>query len=177
MNANQLTIFKNDTIGEIKGFVDEKTGEPWFLAGKVCDCLKIKNSREAIRKLKEKHLRYGHKIEGVAKRDISLLDAQGHHQHCTIINETLLYELIFQSHTEKAFIFQQWIFCEVLPALRKHGVYRTEGKLIRRSLTDTIKNEICDKTENPNEKKFAYSNYSKLVNKSLGLPDKVERTS
>lgn len=44
----------NETIGEIKGFINDKTGEPWFLAGKVCDCLKLKNSSESLRKLQEK---------------------------------------------------------------------------------------------------------------------------
>ena len=62
-------------------------------------------------------------------------------------------------------------------SLRKHGEYRMQGKLIRKNLTDTIKAEICDKTENQNIKKFAYSNYSKLINKSLGLPPKVDRNT
>jgi prophage antirepressor-like protein len=171
-----LTIsYKNENLGEIKGFIDEK-GEPWFYAAKVCDCLKIKNSSDAINGIIQKHLTYGDKIKGV---DISytLLQTTGGKQRVTIINEKILYELIFQSRTKKAFEFQQWVFGEVLPALRKRGEYRMQGKLIRRSLTDTIQTEICDKTDNPNEKRFAYSNYSKLINKSLGLPSKVDRNT
>lgn len=174
--TNNLIIFKNEMIGEIKGFIDEK-GEPWFLAGKVCDCLKLKNSRESIRKLKEKHLRYRDKIDGVSKRDIVITDSLGRKNKATIINERLLYELIFQSQTEKAFIFQQWVFGEVLPSLRKRGEYRMQGKLIRRSLTDTIKTEIVEKSESINEKKFAYSNFTKLVYKSLGLAHTVDRNT
>lgn len=171
-----LTITYNNTeIGELRGFIDEH-GEPWFFAGKVCDCLKIKNSREAVRKLKEKHLQYGDKIEGVMKRDI-LIQTAGGKQKATVINENLLYELIFQSRTEKAFKFQQWVFTEVLPALRKRGEYRMNGKLIRRSLTDVIKTEICEKTESVNEKKFAYKNYTNLIYKSLGLKPPVDRDS
>lgn len=49
------------------------------------------------------------------------------------------------------------------------------GKLIRRSLTDAIKEEIVDKSDSPNAK-FAYSNFSKLVNKSLGLEPKSDRS-
>ena len=171
-----LTITYNNTeIGELRGFIDEH-GEPWFFAGKVCDCLKIKNSREAVRKLKEKHLQYGDKIEGVMKRDI-LIQTAGGKQKTTVINENLLYELIFQSRTEKAFKFQQWVFTEVLPALRKRGEYRMNGKLIRRSLTDVIKTEICEKTESVNEKRFAYKNYTNLIYKSLGLKPPVDRDS
>lgn len=171
-----LTITYNNTeIGELRGFIDEH-GEPWFFAGKVCDCLKIKNSREAVRKLKEKHLQYGDKIEGVMKRDI-LIQTAGGKQKTTVINENLLYELIFQSRTEKAFKFQQWVFTEVLPALRKRGEYRMNGKLIRRSLTDVIKTEICEITESVNEKRFAYKNYTNLIYKSLGLKPPVDRDS
>lgn len=89
----------------------------------------------------------------------------------------MLYELIFQSQTKKTFEFQQWVCGEVLPSLRKHGEYRMNGKLIRRSLTDTIKEEICDKTDDENVKRFAYSNFSRLINKSLGLPHNVDRSS
>lgn len=97
-------------------------------------------------------------------------------QKMTVINEQWLYELIFASRKQTAIIFRAWISGEVLPALRKHGEYRMEGKLIRRTLTDAIKSEIVGKSESENEKKFAYSNFSKLVNKSLGLEPKVDRS-
>lgn len=176
MNADKLIKFENETIGEIKGFIDDKTGEPWFLAGKVCDCLKIKNSRDALKGIEERHLRFGDKIKGVGISYV-LLKSAGGTQKTTIISEKILYELIFRSNTKKAFEFQQWVYGEVLPSLRKHGEYRMNGKLIRRSLTDTIKDEICDKTDDVNVKRFAYSNFSRLINKSLGLPHNVDRSS
>lgn len=176
MTKENLISFTNDTIGEFKGFIDEKTGEPWFLAGKVCDCLKIKNSADALKGIKERHLRFGDKVDGVGISYIIITDRLGRKQKVNIINETLLYELIFRSNTEKAFRFQQWVCGEVLPALRKYGEYRMNGKLIRRSLTDTIKTEIVDKSEKPSAK-FAYSNYSMLINKSLGLHSKVDRST
>lgn len=177
MDSNQLTIFKNDTIGEIKGFIDEKTGEPWFLAGKVCDCLKIKNSADAIKGIKERHLQYGDKIDGIGISYIVTKDTLGRKTKSVIINEKILYELIFRSNTKKAFLFQQWVFGEVLPSLRKHGEYRMQGKLIRRTLTDTIKTEVVPKIESEKGKKFIYSTYSRMINKSLGLPYKVDRNS
>lgn len=175
MLSSQIITFTNDKIGEIRGFVDNK-GELWFLAGKVCDCLKLKNSRESIRKIKEKHLMFLDKIDGVTIRDIVITDSLGRKNHATILNESILYELIFQSRTAKAFDFQQWIFKDVLPSLRKYGEYRMTGKLIRKNLTDTIKTEIVDKSNSSNSK-FVYLNYSKLINKSLGLETSVDRNS
>lgn len=114
----------------------------------------------------------GDKIEGV---DIvyPLIQTRGGKQRVAVVSEKILYELIFQSRTEKAFLFQQWVFTEVLPSIRKTGEFRTERKLIRRSLTDTIKTEVCDKTDNPNVKKFSYSTFTAMINKSLGLPAKI----
>ncbi len=172
MKDTQIITFENETIGTIRGLLDEK-GEPWFFAGKVCDCLKIKNSRDAIYKVRHRHNTYQHKVDGVAIRDIVITDSLGRKNKATIINESIFYELIFQSHAQKAFEFQQWVFEEVIPSLRKHGEYRMQGKLIRRSLTDTIK----DSGENERMHGHSYSNYSVLVNKSLGLPSKVDRNN
>ena len=170
MDTNEIITFSNDKIGEIRGFIDNN-GNPWFFAGKVCDCLKLKNSSESLRKIKEKHLRFRERIDGLTIRDTVIIDSKGRKNRSKIINESVLYELIFQS--EKAFHFQQWVFTEVLPELRKHGSYRMEGKLIRHSLTDTIK----ESGENERMHGHAYSNYSILINKSLGLPNKNDRNS
>ena len=171
MNTNDIVTFKQEGIGELRGFIDARTQEPWFFAGKVCDCLKIKNSSDALNNIIQKHLMYGDKIKGVAII-YPLLNTPGGRQKVAAINESILYELIFQSRTQKAFLFQQWVFKEVLPALRKHGSYCMTRKLIRKSLTETIKTEIVDKSDSPNAR-FSYSNFSALINKSLGLPSKV----
>ena len=177
MNESRIITFENKSLGIIRGFCDEK-GEPWFFAGKVCDCLKLKNSSESLRKIKERHSSYGHRIDGVTIREVVINDSLGRKNKAKVISESILYELIFQSRTKKAYEFQQWVFEEVLPSLRKRGEYRMKGKLIRRSLTDTIKEEIVDKSDSENEKRFAYSNFSRLVNKSLGLPPhRIKKTS
>lgn len=173
MKSEQLVKFENPVFGEITGYIDEK-GEPWFLAGNVCRCLGIKNSSDAINNIIQEHNDHQDHIKGV---DIiyTLLQTEGGRQKVCCIKENILYELVFKSKKEKAFDFRQWVFREVLPALRKHGEYRMNGKLIRRSLTDAIKEEIVDKSDSPNAK-FAYSNFSKLVNKSLGLEPKSDRS-
>ena len=172
MESKNIISFYQDEIGELRGFLDEKTQEPWFFAGKVCKCLKLDNSSKELSRLKENHLRFGDKLDGVAIRYLMVSDNLGRKQKTAVINEALMYELIFHSRTEKAFLFRQWVFKEVLPELRKHGSYCTTRKLIRRSLTDTIKSEIVDKSDNPNAK-FSYSTFTAMVNKSLGLPVKI----
>ena len=172
MKNTQIMSFENPLLGEVRGFIDEH-GEPWFLAGQVCRCLKLSNASESLRKIREKHNRFGDKVNGVSIREVVITDSLGRKNKANIVNEAILYELIFQSQTEKAFKFQQWVLKEVIPSIRKHGEYRMQGKLIRRSLTDTLK----DSGENERMHGHAYSNYSVLVNKSFGLPNKVDRNS
>lgn len=170
MTDKDLITFTNKDVGELRGFI--KDGEPWFLAGNVCRALGIKDTSRAVQQTKERL-----KIAGV-KGTISsstLLETNGGKQTVLIINEQGLYELIFQSRKQKAIKFRAWVTGEVLPSIRKTGQYRMEGKLIRRSLTDNIKKSVEGKSDNT--KKFAYSNYSRLVNKSLGLENKVNRDS
>lgn len=183
MKSTELMTFENEVLGSFRGFID-KDGEPWFLAGQVCRCLGIKDSSTAIKQLKQRmevvedwEEKRGKVLNRSPKaRTISLQEGKTHTQ-ITVIPEQWLYELIFASRKQTAIVFRAWVTGEVLPSIRKHGQYRAEGKLIRRSLTDIIKTEICDKTDNLNEKRFAYSNYSKLINKSLGLPSKVDRNT
>ena len=176
MKSSELMTFKNDVLGTFRGFID-KDGEPWFLAGQVCRCLGIKDSSTAVSQLKQRmkvvddyyknRATVSNCSPNLGVRTISLQEGKNHTQ-LTIINEQWLYELIFASRKQTAIVFRAWVTGEVLPSLRK---------LIRKNLTDTIKAEICDKTENQNIKKFAYSNYSRLINKSLDLPPEVDRKS
>jgi prophage antirepressor-like protein len=182
MKSEQLSIFENPIIGTLKGFIDEKTGEPWFLAGQVCRCLGIKDSTSAVQQLKQRmqvveNFYREKKISNLAYncivKKVKIENTNFGKQDVYIINEQALYELIFASRKQTAIVFRAWVTGEVLPSLRKHGEYRMNGKLIRRSLTDTIKTEIVDKSTSPNAK-FNYSNFSSLINKSLGLPSRIE---
>jgi prophage antirepressor-like protein len=43
------------------------------------------------------------------------------HPHTVLIQEFGLYEIMMKSHQEKAIMFQEWIYEEVLPSIRKTG--------------------------------------------------------
>lgn len=132
--TNHVQIFSNPIIGEIKGLI--KNGEPWFLAGDVCRGLGIKDSAKAVRDIETKYKNAG--VEGTTSSR-TLVQTKGGKQQVVIIPEPILYELIFNSRKKKAVAFRAWVTNEVLPALRKHGEYRTDGKIIRKKETDSIK--------------------------------------
>lgn len=87
-------------------------GSVWFVAKDVMDALGIKNTSMAMRKLKKE------------ERDInSNDDTSGRSQEMTIVNESGLYALIFQSRKKEAADFRYWVTNEVLPSIRKTGTY------------------------------------------------------
>lgn len=89
--------------------------EPYFVGKDVADILGYKRTADAIRE----HVDAEDK--GVGK-----IQTPGGMQNVTIINESGLYSLIFSSKLESAKRFKRWVTSEVLPAIRKHGVYATD---------------------------------------------------
>lgn len=84
---------------------------PWFCLVDVCEILSITNHRNVTTRLDEK---------GVRSMDTL---TKGGNQLLTFVNEPNLYRVIFQSRKEEATKFQDWVFNEVLPTIRKTGNY------------------------------------------------------
>ncbi|MFR3768576.1 MAG: Bro-N domain-containing protein [Blautia sp.] len=61
------------------------------------------------------------RIRGGAK-----CDTLGGRQEILFINESGLYSLILRSQLPAAKRFKRWVTSEVLPAIRRHGMYATE---------------------------------------------------
>ena len=94
----------------------QREGEYWFVAQDVCNALEVGNSRAATAKL--------------IRDDVGLIDtidSLGRQQQMRIINEAGLYTLVLGSRKPEAKAFGHWITHEVLPTLRRSGVYRMEG--------------------------------------------------
>lgn len=116
-----LKIFDNEEFGQVRtSIIDD---EPYFSLNDVCSILEIKNTRDAKSRLNPK---------GVATTDIL---TNGGMQQANFINESNLYKLVFQSRKPEAERFADWVTAEVLPAIRKHGAYMTDG-VIARTLSD-----------------------------------------
>ena len=162
---SQVQLFSHPELGEIKATI--KNGEPWFLAGDVCRVLGIKNSSKAVSDIESKFKNAG--LKGVYS-SYALIKTAGGQQKATIINEQILYELIFNSRKQKAVLFRAWVTGEVLPSIRKHGFYRTEGKMIRRVETDAIKEFIeYAKNNGSQSSERYYAIITKATNEILGI--------
>lgn len=115
-------IIPSTTASQVFDFNQKKVttilidGMPWFIAKDVCDILGIQNNRKIVALLDEdEKLTY-------------LIDTSGQKRQTNIINESGLYNLIFQSRKPEAKAFRKWVTTEVLPAIRQKGSYTTPGK-------------------------------------------------
>ena len=91
-----------------------QNNEVWFVAKDVCDVLGLKNSRKAVNELYDN------------EKGVTNSYTPGGKQGMTIINEPGLYKLIFKSRKDEAKNFQDWVFYEVLPDIRKFGLYMSK---------------------------------------------------
>lgn len=110
---NELQIFENPEFGKVRTM--EINGEPYFVGRDVAMILGYKNPLDALMKHVDSE------DKGVAN-----CDTLGGTQEMTVINESGLYSLILSSKLPKAKEFKRWVTSEVLPSIRKHGMYATE---------------------------------------------------
>ena len=119
MPQNGVVPFQNETLNcTVRAVV--KDGEPWFVAKDVCDALELRTDN--LRAILEED-----EIDTVNPYTIG--GAQNGGRAPLIINESGLYSLILRSRKPEAKKFKKWVTAEVLPSIRKHGVYATGEKL------------------------------------------------
>lgn len=112
MEKKSIQIFSNPQFGEIRTLADE-ANDPLFCLADLCAALGISNHRNVKARLDEE--------------DVRLMDTptNGGLQQITFVTESGMYDVILRSDAEKAKPFRKWVTSEVLPAIRKHGVYAT----------------------------------------------------
>ena len=117
---NDLQIFSNPEFGQVRTV--EIDGQPWLVGKDVAVALGYKNPGKAI---------IAH-VDDEDKRLVMLpqeADSQNGNvspaSKTAIINESGLYSLILSSKMPKAKAFKHWVTGEVLPAIRRDGVYQS----------------------------------------------------
>lgn len=108
---NDLQIFSNPEFGQVRTV--EIDGQPWLVGKDVAVALGYKNPQKAL----HDHV----DAEDVTVNDLFTVNGTP----AALINESGLYSLILSSKMPKAKAFKHWVTGEVLPAIRKNGVYES----------------------------------------------------
>jgi anti-repressor protein len=115
---NEVTTFTNSEFGSIRSITIND--EPWFIGKDIAQTLGYTNPRKAV----IDHVDPEDKMDGVTIRD-----SIGRDQNPVFINESGMYSLILSSKLPSAKRFKRWVTSEVLPSIRKHGLYAIDDIL------------------------------------------------
>lgn len=113
---SELQIFKNAEFGSIRTL--QINGEPYFVGKDVAEILGYTNPSKAL----SDHVDEEDKLNN---ESLSSLGQRGG----WLINESGLYSLILSSKLPTARRFKRWVTSEVLPTIRRHGVYAVDEVL------------------------------------------------
>lgn len=109
---NELQIFNNEEFGQVRTI--EIEGKPYFVANDIARVLGYSVPKDAVKR----------HCKGALKHRCL---TEGGEQEMKIIPEGDMYRLITHSKLESAERFETWVFDEVLPSVRKHGIYATDS--------------------------------------------------
>jgi len=111
---NELQVFENSDLGKVRTMMID--GIPYFVGKDVAEILGYSKARNAI----------AMHVDEEDKKDAPIQGDLGGVQTMTVINESGLYSLILSSKMPNAKKFKRWVTSEVLPAIRKKGIYISE---------------------------------------------------
>lgn len=120
MESKELKVF-NYLNNEVR--VVTKEDEPWFVAADVCKVLEIGDTHKAMDRLDDD------------EKGRSSIPTPGGNQEMSTVNEPGLYSLVLGSRKKEAKAFKRWVTHEVIPTIRKHGVYMTD-RAIEQTIQD-----------------------------------------
>lgn len=102
-------------------------GNIWFCLIDVCDSLNLRRGSKVVDRLEE---------AGVRKTSLSYPSGA---KEVSFINEPNLYRLIFRSNKPAAVQFGNWVYEEVLPAIRKTGSYGVSAQIDMKAIGGMVK--------------------------------------
>lgn len=111
---NGIQVFDNKEFGKIRTVVIN--GKPWIVGKDVAVALGYADTYGALKK----HVMDSDKL-------VCQIDSAGQKRDVTVINESGVYTLIFGSKLKSAENFKHWVTDEVLPCIRKNGIYATDN--------------------------------------------------
>lgn len=113
---NEVKLFENEEFGQVRMVLVED--EPYFVGKDVAEALGYADPSSAVSK----------NVDAEDKTTLLLeQDGSNYKSKTTVISESGLYALIFGSKLESAKKFKHWVTSEILPSIRKHGIYATDN--------------------------------------------------
>ena len=108
--GTNLTVFNHADFGNVRAIGDSEN--PRFCLADVCKVLELPQVAKVVQRLED---------EVLSRHPI--VDNLGRTQEMYFINEDGLYDVILDSRKPNAKKFRKWLTSEVIPSIRKTGLY------------------------------------------------------
>ena len=129
---NDLQIFKNDSFGSVRTV--EIDGKPYFIGNDVAKALGYAVPKDAISRHCKGALKHRYLTDGGE-------------QEVKVIPEGDIYRLVIKSQLPKAEEFEHWIFDDVIPTIRKHGMYAKQELLDNPDLLIAVATQLKEERQ------------------------------
>lgn len=131
---SELQIFNSEEFGQVRTITIDN--EPYFVGKDVADILEYQNgSRDITRHVDEEDIQRVMVFDGTQNRAMLL------------INESGLYSLVMSSKLPNAKKFKRWVTSEVLPTIRKYGMYAVDELVNNPDLLIKVATELKQSRE------------------------------
>lgn len=112
---SNIQIFSNNEFGDIRTIIIDD--EPWFVSKDIAEKLGYAKTFNMTKQIDEEDK----KIFDCSSQEDTNFSSKAH--RIGIINESGLYSAIMGSQLKSAKDFKRWVTSEVLPSIRRTGVY------------------------------------------------------
>ena len=158
---NNIMVFEGHNVE-----IFEFNGQVLFNPKHVAECLNIADVNSSIRNFNKSQVI---KLKNSDMHDMQIRKLNNAGEK--FLTESGVYKLIFKSHKEEAERFQDWVTDEVLPSIRKHGLYMTQVTLEKTiedpdfliSILKELKKEKALKAQAQKEKQIAEDKRDLLI--------------
>lgn len=158
-----LQIFKNEKFGQVR--VVEIDNEPWFVGKDVVINLgyEVSNTTSYTKYINQYCSKDDIKKVNNSTAELFGIENAGRKGEL-LINEYALYDLVIDSPLPSAKEFKKWVTHEVLPSIRKHGVYMTDD-ILERTLADPdfMINLLTNLKEEKEKRRLAEERTKRLI--------------
>lgn len=121
---NDLQIFENKEFGSVRTL--EVDGEVWFVGKDIAEALGYSNASKAVMNHVDEEDKQFTMVDIASSPNGNVPIGQS---KTAIINESGLYSLVLSSKLPSAKKFKRWVTHEVIPSIRKHGMYAKDELL------------------------------------------------
>lgn len=128
-----LQVFSCSRFGDIR--IVMRDDQPWFVAKDVAACIDHSNATKMCDLCRDKD-KIVMDVEELKTNDLLVLGNRG----LTCISESGLYRILAKCNLPKCEPFENWVFDEVLPSIRKNGAYLSPDAMqsVMMQVTDTV---------------------------------------